>query len=1287
MNASDLRARLDDLAIADQAALRKRLGGAERIRDQQRRHEVLGLIAADLERAEARVGVRRANVPASIAYPDDLPITEWREEILDVLREHQVVVVAGETGSGKSTQLPKLCLELGRGVLGTIGHTQPRRIAARSIAERVAEELKTEVGAAVGFTVRFTDEVSDGTLVKVMTDGILLNEIQRDPDLLAYDTLIIDEAHERSLNIDFLIGYLRRLLPRRRDLKVVITSATIDTERFAAHFDGAPIVEVTGRTYPVELRYRPLDEGPEVRDQSQGICDAVVELAAEGTGDILVFCSGEREIRDAIDALEELDLRHTEVLPLFGRLSAGEQHRIFAPHTGRRIVVATNVAETSLTVPGIRSVVDAGMARISRYNRRTKVQRLPIEPVSRASADQRAGRCGRLGPGICIRLYAEQDYLGRPEFTDPEVLRTNLASVMLQMAAIGLGDVEDFPFLEPPDTRAIRDGAQLLEELGAVGDGVPGTRGWLTDIGRTLARIPVDPRIGRMLIAADRNGCLDEVLTIAAALSIQDPRERPLDKEQQADERHRRFADPGSDFLSWLRLWAFVSAEREARTSNQFRRMCRDEFLNWRRVREWQDLRAQLARITRDLGMRVNRTPATPELVHESLLAGLLSQIGHKDPDGHEYRGARGTRFAIRPGSVLFKRNPEWVMAAELVETTRPWATGVAAIDVETLERVGGHLVRRTLSDPWWDADRGAAVARESVTLFGLALRSDRVALYGRFDAAHARELFIRHALVAGEWETHHRFAEHNRELIEDVLALEARARRGDLLVPEDVLVAFFDERLPDDIVSARHFDRWWNQTRAEMPHLLDLAHEDLIAPDADAVDDEAFPPVWEYGDVALPLTYEFDPTSEHDGLTVDVPIAALERIDPTVFSWNVPGLRSELVEALMRSLPKRLRRLFLPIADVAADVAAGLEPEGDVVVAVCRALTRRSGVPVTPDEVDLDRVPPHLRPRYRIVDEAGGVLDQGDDLAALRDRFRERARETVSSMRHPLERDGITEWDMDALPPVVVVGDAGLEAYPAFVDDGDAVAIRVLPTEAEQAEAMWAGTRRLILRSLPSPQRLLRTVLDREVGLSLVGSPYPDADAWMDDCLTCALDDAIARGGGPAWDRDGFRRLVDAVRDELAETIETVGERSGRVLEQLQRLAVALDGPVAAAFPDVAEDVREHVDRVVFPGFLAAVGVDRLDDVRRYVEGAVRRLETVAENPGRDRMAMERIRALEAELDRLVEALPFSSDMLDAAWMLQELRVSLFAQSVGARGPVSEKRVRRAIEALVLTG
>jgi len=1282
---SELADRLEAVTLADRARLQKRLNGARRLRG-QRKARALHAIESALADAEQLVSARRAQIPQSIAYPEDLPIVDARRRLLDAIVEHQVVVVAGETGSGKSTQLPKLCLELGRGVVGRIGHTQPRRIAARSIAERIADELGKPVGGLVGYQFRFTDEVGEHSVIKVMTDGILLNELQRDRRLLDYDTIIIDEAHERSLNIDFLLGYFKRLLPQRPELKVIVTSATIDTERFASHFDGAPIVEVSGRTYPVEVRYRPLvaEDGTEPRDQTEGILDAVQELAAAGSGDILVFCSGEREIRDATDALESLELRRTEVLPLFGRLSAAEQHRVFSGHRGRRIVVATNVAETSLTVPGIRYVVDAGTARISRFSRRTKVQRLPIEPISRASADQRAGRCGRLGPGVCIRLYSEDDYLGRPEFTDPEILRTSLAAVILQMAAIGLGDIEAFPFVEAPDTRTVRDGIGLLEELQAVGDGAPGSRDWLTEVGRRLARIPLDPRLGRMLLAAHDEGSLRDVMVIAAALSIIDPRERPTGREPEAEESHRRFADETSDFASILSLWRHIMKSRRELSSGQFRRMCRSEFLNWRRVREWQDVHSQLRRVAKDLGMRVEKQPAAADAIHRALLAGLLSHVGHKDPDSYEFRGVRGARFAINPGSVLFKKSPEWVMAGELVETSRTWARVVAPVSPEVIEDMGAHLLRHHVSDPWWDATAGAAVAAETVTMLGLEIVSGRRVLAGRLDPAAARELFIRHALVANEWDAQHDFIGHNRRRIAEVEALEARGR-VDLMVDDEALVRFYDRRIPDDVVSVRHFDRWWRTHREDHPELLNLSEDDLIAADAIDVDDTRFPPHWSYGDVEFDLAYEFDPTSASDGVTVTIPAALLDRVDPTSFEWNVPGFRRELIAALLRSLPKRIRKQLVPIPDTAAEIVGRVGPELGGLLEVMRGeVTARTGELVMPDDFDLTALPPHVRPRFRVVDESAALLAAGDDLASLRDDLRAEARRVAAQTSHPIERTGITMWDFGDLPQTLTIrgDDRDVVAYPALLDEGDSVAIRLLATRREQIEGSWQGVRRLLILHLPSPARLLRAVLSDELKLAVISSPYSGVGDWMEDCLLAAVDQLIHDSGLLVSTAEQFAALLAVVRDGLADEIEAIGATSASVLEELRNLEL-----VAADLPDrfsaAWEDVAQQVGTFIYPGFVSGVGAGRLADLARYVAGASHRLAKLPEHPGRDNEMMTRIRPLEAELDQIVESLPWRPEMLEVTWMLQELRVSLFAQHLGTSGTVSEKRLRRALDEL----
>ncbi len=918
-----LASRLTELSLRDAHRLGRRLEGARKIRKPEARAAVFGEIEAEVAAAEERMAARRARVP-EVRYPEQLPVSQKKDDIAEAIRDHQVVIVAGETGSGKTTQIPKICMELGRGVRGMIGHTQPRRIAARTVAERVAEELDTPLGEAVGWKVRFTDQVNpDATFVKLMTDGILLAEIQTDRELRAYDTIIIDEAHERSLNIDFLLGYLAQLLPKRPDLKVVITSATIDPERFSRHFGNAPIIEVSGRTYPVEVRYRPLleeDSDDADRDQITAITDAVEELMAEGPGDILVFLSGEREIRDTADALTRKRYRSTEVLPLYARLSHAEQHRVFQQHGGRRIVLATNVAETSLTVPGIKYVIDPGFARISRYSHRTKVQRLPIEPVSQASANQRKGRCGRTSDGICIRLYSEDDFLARPEFTDAEILRTNLASVILQMTAAGLGEIEKFPFIDPPDHRNIRDGVQLLHELGALDPTQKDPRKRLTQTGRKLAQLPVDPRLARMVLEADRNGCAREVMVIAAALSIQDPRERPSDKQTQADQQHARFRDETSDFLAFLNLWRYVREQQKERGSSSFRRMCKQEFLNFLRIREWQDIYTQLRTVAKQMGIHLNEEDAPADRIHVSLLSGLLSHIGMKDVkeskdsgqggrrDGgrNEYLGARNAKFAVFPGSALFKKPPRFVMSAELVETSRLWARVNAKIEPEWVEPLAEHLLKRTYSEPHWEKDQAAVMAYEKVTLYGVPIVAQRKVNYGRIDPEVSRELFIRNALVEGDWRTHHKFYADNRKLLTEVEELEHRARRRDILVDDETLFDFYDRRIPDHVVSGAHFDSWWKHKRREEPEFLDFEREMLIRESADAVTKADYPDTWRQGPLKFRVTYQFEPGADADGVTVHIPLQVLNQVTDEGFDWQIPGLREDVVTELIRSLPSR---------------------------------------------------------------------------------------------------------------------------------------------------------------------------------------------------------------------------------------------------------------------------------------------------------------------------------------------------------------------------------------------
>ncbi len=1041
----------------------------------------------------------------AISYPPELPVSQRRDEIAAAIRDHPVVIVAGETGSGKTTQLPKICLELGRGQAGLIGHTQPRRIAARSVAERIAEELGTGLGDRVGYTVRFTDRVSAGTQVRLMTDGILLAEIQRDPMLRRYDTLIVDEAHERSLNIDFILGYLHQLMPRRPDLKVVITSATIDSARFSEHFGNAPVVEVTGRTYPVEVRYRPVvdPDAPEGdpaadpdRDQVSAIVDAVGELQREGPGDVLVFLSGEREIRDTADALGDAvrsgTLRGTEVLPLFARLSAAEQHRVFASHTGRRVVLATNVAETSLTVPGIRYVVDTGQARISRYSLRTKVQRLPIEPISQASARQRAGRCGRVADGICIRLYTEEDFGSRPEFTDPEILRTNLASVILQMTAIGLGDIAAFPFVDAPDRRNVRDGVTLLEELGALR---VGRGGGLTSLGRRLVRLPVDPRLARMVLEADRLGCVAEVLVVAAALSIQDPRERPIEHQQAADESHRRFVDERSDFMAYLNLWNYLREQQEALSSSAFRRRCKREYLHFLRIREWQDLHSQLRRVVRDLKITVSRTadPAVEgaevdaDRVHQALLAGLLSHVGMQDERAsarggqggrrplREYQGARGIKFAIFPGSALAKKPPEWVVAAELVETSRLWGRTVARVEPEWVEQIGAHLVKRSWSEPHWSARRGSVVAKEKVTLYGVPLVADRTVTYGRIDPETSRELFVRHALVEGDWRTRHDFFHENRRLLDDVGELEHRARRRDIVVDDDTLFAFYDARIPAHVVSGAHFDSWWKKVRRSTPDLLTFTEQDLVDTTASQVSQSDFPDRWVLDGLELPLSYRFEPGAADDGVTVTVPAAVLNQVPHATFEWQVPGLRHELVTALIRSLPKPVRRHLAPAPDNAARALERLEPGAEPLLpALSRELSRLAGVDVPAGAFDWEKVPGHLRVRVKVTGEKGREVAAGKVVQDVGRVAAGTVREAISAAARSvgLEVDDLEGWTIGELPRTFEgVGAGGpVTGYPALVDDGGHVHVRVLPSEVEQTRAMRGGTRRLLMAAVPVP-------------------------------------------------------------------------------------------------------------------------------------------------------------------------------------------------------------------------
>ena len=1259
-------AALRELTLRDEQRLRRE---AHRLR----RGSEEGRARFERQLAEARVRVqrRRASVPA-VSYPAQLPVSARRDDLLAVIRDRQVVVVAGETGSGKTTQLPKLCLELGRGVRGAIAHTQPRRIAARTVAQRIADELDVPLGGAVGYAVRFDDRGSEDTLVRLVTDGLLLAEIRRDPLLRRYDTVIVDEAHERSLNIDFLLGCLHRILPRRPDLKLIITSATIDPERFSEHFGGAPIVEVSGRTYPVEVRYRPPQGDEELLD---ALADTVEELLAERDGDVLAFFSGEREIRDAAELLTGRLGAEVEVLPLYSRLAAAEQQKVFGRKKSRqprRVVLATNVAETSLTVPGIRFVVDTGLARISRYSTRLKVQRLPVEPISRASADQRKGRCGRVADGICVRLYSEEDFDARPEFTDPEVLRTNLASVILQLAALGLGDVEAFPFLQAPDRRQVRDGVALLEELRALD---PSAGEPLTALGRKLARLPIDPRLGRMVLEADRLDCAREVIVIAAALSIQDPRERPAEQRAQADQLHARFTEELSDFLAYLSLWRYVRSLDAELSRSQLRKRFKAEFLHYVRIREWQDLVAQLEEAASEVGLRLNDAPAEAQQIHAALLSGLLSHLGMKQAGTREYTGARGAKFAVFPGSVLARRGPSWVMVAELVETTRLWGRTAAAVDVKQVEPLAEHLVKRSYGEPRWDRRRAAAVAPEQVTLYGLPIVQSRTVQYGRIDAAAARELFIRRALVESDWDQRHAFMSENERRVEEVEAMEARARRRDLLASEAKRAAFFDERIPQDVVSGRHFDRWWKQTRQTQPTLLDYPMEMLIESEV-APNDRDQPARWiqsRHPPLELALSYRFDPGSAADGITVHIPLGLLGAVRETNFEWLVPAFRQELIIALLRALPKPLRTPLVPIPDTAAALLASIKPRsGPLLAVLAEAIERLRGVRIDPGDWSLDDLPAHLRMTFSVEDEDRTVLASGQSLDALRDELRPRLTARLERAAPALARHGMRSFDVESLPHTIDLP-GGLRGFPALVDEGDAVGIRICDSAREQAVTMARGTRRLLRLTVPSPRHWVTSQLGPQLTLALAAAPHGSLEAAIDDATSAALNTLIAGGGGPAWDAEAFAALREHVRGNLRPTTLDALVGLGQILEAAGAVRERLDAlPATAVLGPAREDAARQLGRLVYPGMLTGTGIARLADVERYLRAAAQRLERLPSRVTADRERMATIHQLEAQ----------AAGRPDLRWLIEEVRVAQLAPGDYVRPGATVKRAREALAA-----
>ena len=1280
-----LFSKLKDIMLVDQRRLSARIHGIGKIKSQEAQQAVAAEIQLQIEQAQLRVEKRKSAVKNPIVFPESLPVSQRKAEIQKLLSEHQVIVVAGETGSGKTTQLPKMCLELGFGNLGMIGHTQPRRIAARSVAARIAEELETELGGLVGYKVRFNDQISDDTQIKLMTDGILLAEIQNDRFLNQYSCLIIDEAHERSLNNDFILGYLKQLLPRRRDLKIIITSATIDVERFSKHFNNAPIIEVSGRTYPVEVRYRPVVEEDD-QDQLQGILNAVDELQAEGRGDILIFMNGEREIRDTAEALQKQNLKHTEILPLFARLSAQEQNKIFHPSGLNRIVLATNVAETSLTVPGIKYVIDPGTARISRYSYRTKVQRLPIEAISQASANQRKGRCGRVSEGICIRLYSEEDFNSRPEFTDPEILRTNLASVILQMTALGLDDIEAFPFVDAPDKRHIQDGIKLLEELGAfeLVRTKSGEKRQLTAVGRQLSQLPVDPRLAKMLLSAVSQDALHEVMIIVAALSIQDPRERPQEKQQASDEKHRRFADKKSDFLAFLNLWRYLQEQQKELSKNQFRRQCQKDFLNYLRIREWQDIYHQIRLTVREMGLPINSEKAEYQQIHTALLSGLLSHIGLKEAEKQQYLGARNAYFAIFPNSVLFKKQPKWVMAAELVETSKLWGRMVAEIEPEWIEPLAEHLIKKSYSEPRWSKSRGAVIADEKVTLYGVPIVAARPVNYGSIDPTVSREIFIQSALVEGDWNTKHKFFKENQRLVREVEELEHKSRRRDILVDDRTLFEFYDQRIGTEVVSQKHFDTWWKKAQQKDPELLNFERSFLINDDAEQVSKLDFPNFWHQGNLKLKLTYQFEPGTDADGVTVHIPLPLLNQVEMTGFDWQIPGLREELVIALIKSLPKSYRRNFVPAPNYAqAFLSRAVPLEKPLLDTLIYELRRMTGVTVEAEHWNWEQIPSHLKMTFRVVDENGKKIAESMNLDELKFNLKDRVQESISAVADDgIEQSGLHIWSFAELPQCYEQKQRGfsVKAFPAIVDEKDAVGIKLFETEFEQAVAMQQGLRRLLLLNVPSPIKYLHEKLPNKAKLGLYFTPFGRVLDLIDDCIACAVDKLIADFGGFVWDEAGFEKLRDFVRENLNEVTVDIAQKVEQILSLNHALNQRLKGKMDFTMAFAFSDIKAQLGGLIYPGFVQKSGYDRLPDLQRYLQAVDKRIDKLAQDVNRDRAAMLRVeqvqQAYQQLLAKLPKSKPISDEVAEIRYMIEELRVSLFAQQLGTKYQVSDKRV-----------
>ena len=1310
---------------SDHGLLKKRLYGVNKIANEQKKQQAIKNIAQAIERSIEAKQAKLANVP-EISYPD-LPVAQNVEKISTAIKNNQVVIIAGETGSGKTTQIPKICLALGRGVDGLIGHTQPRRIAARTVASRIAEELNSKVGEVVGYKVRFTDQVSERSYIKLMTDGILLAEMQKDRLLRQYDTIIIDEAHERSLNIDFILGYLKQILPRRPDLKVIITSATIDPQRFAQHFSDqqgnpAPIIEVSGRTYPVEILFRPLladknDENSEDQDIIAGILAAVDELSSLSSGDILVFLNGEREIRDTAEALEKAQLKHTQILPLFSRLTVQEQNRIFAPHRGRNIVLATNVAETSLTVPGIKYVIDPGTARISRYSYRTKVQRLPIEPISQASANQRAGRCGRVSSGVCIRLYSEDDFYSRPEFTDPEILRTNLATVILQMLALDLGEINDFPFVQPPDNRNITDGVRLLEELAAIKkqsstNPKSGVKIQLTQAGRMLAKFSIDPRLAKMLLSAIEFNCSLEVIAIVAGLSIQDPRERPMEKQQAADEKHNRFKNKDSDFISLLNLWRYINEQQQALTNSQFRRLCKKEFLSYVRVREWQDIVSQLKQTFKEQKLPLTSLAIEPkadenedakankyhyEAIHQALLSGLLSHLGQLD-ENREYKGARGSRFYIFPGSGLAKKSPKWLMAAELVETSRLFARMVAKIEQNWIEPLALHLTKHHYSEPHWEKKQGAVMAYEQVSLYGMIIVAKRKIHFKHIDAQMSREIFIREALVNGDCELNEAFFQHNKNLIRHVEKLEQKARRKDFLIDEEQLFDFYQQKIPKNVVCLASFNAWWQKAKKADAKQLHFTKDFLLSDKAKTLSKTDYPDTWQQGGLTLPLSYHFSPGDIDDGVSVTIPIGILNQVENIGFDWLIPAMRFELLVALIKALPKSLRKNFVPAPNYAEACLASITPfEMPIRQALAKQLLRMTGVRLPDDAWHQLELPAHLTMNFKIVNERGKLLKQGRDLEKLKNELQGKVKQSIQKVADKgIEQDNLTEWSFQELPTSYEkkVANITIKAFPALVDHKNSVAIELFEQAEFAEQAMLAGLSRIILLTIPSPIKYLQEKMPNKAKLGLYFNPFGSINDLLKDCIEGACRYLLVKytqeklQGELPRNKIQFEQTKEYIRAEIADCVLDSAIKLEQALSLRHEISKKLKGNVSLHIIQAHSDIKQQLEQLIFKGFISESGVERLDDIIRYLKGILRRLEKLNIDANQDRLKMIELEKVQTHYQQLLKkqqnkyaVLP--KELLEVRWMIEELRISFFAQNLGTAYPISVKRIMQKLKAL----